>query len=277
MNNTYIEKYWTKFIKGRIKDFDAFSRNVNENRRNGIYMLKNGANIMDAINNISGSMHQYVDGEEIVPVVFPTTKALLRSISSFKLSLERYNKYLEASKSEGINSYEISYLEKLLKEIEECADYCIYKYDFDQRPILYDKLRKALFDGNIDDFIGNLKSVLASVSYLISKEKEGYHHSNVHLILKMLGFDVISELSTNKGRIDVSLELIDKVYIMEFKFKEELDSSEEALEQILEKKYWQRYVIDSKKIICVGVGFCGKERGIIGHKTKELNKEDIIG
>jgi len=277
MNNTYIEEYWIKFIKGRIKDFDAFSENVNKNRKEGIYMLKHGANIMDAINNISGSMHQYVDGEEIVPVVFPTTEALLRSISSFKFSFEQYRKFLEANKSGGIISYEISYLENLLTEIEQCADYCIWKYNFDQRPIPYDKLRKALFDGNIDDFIGNLKSVLASVSYLISKEKEGYHHSNVHLILKMLGFDVISELSTNKGRIDVSLELIDKVYIMEFKFKEELDSSEEALEQILEKKYWQRYVIDSKKIICVGVGFCGKERGIIGHKTKELNKEDIIG
>ncbi|HAK29896.1 PD-(D/E)XK nuclease domain-containing protein [Sphingobacterium multivorum] len=271
MNNTYIEEYWIKFIKGRIKDFDGFSKNVSENRRKGIYMLKDGANIMDAINNISGSMHQYVDGEEIVPVVFPTTKALLRSISSFKLSLERYNKYLEASKSEGINSYEISYLEKLLKEIEECADYCIYKYDFDQRPILYDKLRKALFDGNIDDFIGNLKSVLGTVSYQISKEKEGYHHSNVHLILKMLGFDVISELSTNTGRIDMCLQLIDKIYIMEFKFNEELDSSEEALQQILDNKYWERFITDSKKIICVGIGFCGKGRSIIGHKTKELS------
>lgn len=273
MNITEIEKYWRKFVQGRISDFDAFSKDVSDNRQFGVYKLVAGPCIMDAINNISGIMHNYIDSEEIVPTIFATTEALLSNMSSFKFSLAEYKIYLEANKGGGIMQNEILYLESLFKEIEQCVDYCIYMYDFDKRPIPYDKLRKNLFDGEIDTFIGNLKSLLANVSYQISRQKEGYHHSNVYLILRMLGFNVINELSTNLGRIDVSLELVDKIYIMEFKFEKKGDRSGDALQQILDNKYWERFVIDSKKIVCVGVGFSEEERNIVGHKTTSTLKK----
>ncbi|MCD8292024.1 MAG: PD-(D/E)XK nuclease domain-containing protein [Prevotella sp.] len=40
---------------------------------------------------------------------------------------------------------------------------------------------------------------------------EGYFHSNIHLVLKLLGVNVISEDATNIGRIDAAIELIDKI------------------------------------------------------------------
>jgi hypothetical protein len=54
-------------------------------------------------------------------------------------------------------------------------------------------------------------------------------------ILNHLGRNVTSEVSTNKGLIDLVLRFPDRVYIIEFKVKEPTGSGK-ALEQILKKR-----------------------------------------
>ena len=109
---------------------------------------------------------------------------------------------------------------------------------------------------------------MASLPYSINKISEGYYHSNVHIILKLLGFDINSEETTNIGRIDATIRFYDYIYIFEFKFDVKKDNSKEALQQIIEKKYSEKFEIDKKKIIAIGVSFSSEERNINGYKIK---------
>jgi PD-(D/E)XK nuclease superfamily len=71
--------------------------------------------------------------------------------------------------------------------------------------------------------------------------------------------NIKAEVTTNKGRIDTVIEIEDRIYIIEFKLN---GSKEEALQQIKDKKYAQKYQNAGKEIVLLGVEFDQKERNI---------------
>ena len=87
----------------------------------------------------------------------------------------------------------------------------------------------------------------------------------MYLILRLVGFKLLLEKETNKGRIDAVLELTDKVYIMEFKFatntkvKQATTLSRRAIKQIKDKQYYEPYLGQGKKIILLGLGFLDRQ------------------
>ncbi|MCK9475919.1 MAG: PD-(D/E)XK nuclease domain-containing protein, partial [Candidatus Muirbacterium halophilum] len=83
--------------------------------------------------------------------------------------------------------------------------------------------------------------------------------------LKALGINVIGEDVTNKGRIDLTIILSDTIYIIEFK----TDGSN-ALEQIKDKKYHEKYLDSNKKIILLGIEFDKNEKNIVKIKSEFL-------
>ena len=78
------------------------------------------------------------------------------------------------------------------------------------------------------------------------------------------GFDINSVLETNKGRIDSVIETKNYIHIIEFK----LNDSDIALEQVLEKEYYQKYLLKDKVLTLVGVAVDKKQRNIIDWKMK---------
>jgi hypothetical protein len=120
-----------------------------------------------------------------------------------------------------------------------------------------DKMKQLLIDGEFDQFFGDVKSIFASLSYNM-KVTEAYFHTSIHILLKTLGFSIVSEDESNLGRIDSTIELDTKIIIMEFK----TSSSSEALAQIQERKYYEKYLIKRKDIFLVGVGCSIVERNI---------------
>ncbi|MEM6319615.1 MAG: ATP-binding protein [Bacteroidota bacterium] len=90
---------------------------------------------------------------------------------------------------------------------------------------------------------------------------EGYYASVIYAYLASLGYPIIPEDITNKGRIDLTLKLPDKTYIFEFKAVDAPTQS--ALQQIKERKYYQKYDNDLP-IYLVGIEFGKKERNIVG-------------
>ncbi len=143
-------------------------------------------------------------------------------------------------------------------------------YDNEDTVVPYQELRFALIIQDVDGFIKILKSILASVSYAIAKIQEGYFHSNVHLILKLLGFDILSEEMTNVGRIDAVIRFSDVIYIFEFKFGKESDQSPVALQQIKDKKYAEKFEYEKKDILLVGVSFGEEEKNINGYVVEKV-------
>ena len=85
---------------------------------------------------------------------------------------------------------------------------------------------------------------------------EGFYASVLYAYFTGAGFDVIPEDTTNDGRIDLTVILGDKVYLFEFKIYDE-----EPLKQILEKKYYEKYM-DYKEVYGVGIKFNNEARNI---------------
>lgn len=122
---------------------------------------------------------------------------------------------------------------------------------------------ESLEKGDVDGFMTILKSLLAGIPYSESGEKtkvyEGRFRDVMYILCRLMGMSVHCELHTNIGRIDMTVETERYIYIMEFKVDR---SPEEALAQIIEKHYADRYLSDSRDIIKVGVEFSSAERNI---------------
>ncbi len=88
---------------------------------------------------------------------------------------------------------------------------------------------------------------------------EGYYCSIVYCYFTALGLDVCPEETTNHGQIDLVVLFQNRVYIIEFKVNE-LTQPGNALAQIKEKKYYEKYI--GREIYLIGVEFSKTERNI---------------
>jgi hypothetical protein len=99
---------------------------------------------------------------------------------------------------------------------------------------------------------------------------EGYYSSIIYTYLVSLGFPSIAEDTTNKGRVDLTVKLPNKIVIFEFK----VDIKEEALKQIKEKKYYKKYLDEAKKqkkdIFIIGICFDSKDRNITEYEWEKI-------
>ncbi len=125
-----------------------------------------------------------------------------------------------------------------------------------------DKIYEALLQSNLNTLKETLQALFASIPYnnYVKNEigeYEGYYASVLFSYFYALGIDLIAEDVNSYGRIDLTLLLEDKIYIIEFKV-----DSNEALKQIKEKGYFKKYLNKNKKIYLVGITFDSKTKNI---------------
>ncbi|MDP2338927.1 MAG: PD-(D/E)XK nuclease domain-containing protein [Bacteroidota bacterium] len=267
-----IEKYIFDFFSTRFELIDIFYRSTRRDRQTGIYLLKEGPAILDLLTSIHNNIEYQFFSEKLVPHKFSTPDALFRALDHFKKYLNDNQYLLDKNAKAGMTSYIVDDIQKIKDEIIEMADYAKQLYDMEDNLVPYQELRYKLITRNVPDFINILKSILASVSYAITKTKEGFFHSNVHLILKLLGFEIISEEMTNVGRIDAVIRFSDIIYILEFKFGVDIDYSQQALDQVKEKKYAEKFFVEQKEIIAVGISFNTKTKNINGYTYEKIDE-----
>jgi hypothetical protein len=81
------------------------------------------------------------------------------------------------------------------------------------------KLRKAFLSKDAKTVSDEFKNFFSSLAYHLRQENEKIFHSFVHLILKAMGFKVLSEVPVAEGRMDLCVFLPNKVYlIIELKY-----------------------------------------------------------
>ena len=127
----------------------------------------------------------------------------------------------------------------------------------------------SYFDsGNVGDAMRVLSSIFASIPYYeLVFDRESAWHAGFVCMMNIIGADIIPESATNKGRIDCVLKCPNDIYIIEFKFNQ---SAEKAIEQIKEKKYYERYLDINKKIHLLGINFSTEEKNIVEWKDEVL-------
>ncbi len=139
----------------------------------------------------------------------------------------------------------------------------------------------AVRSGKAEEFMDKIKSFFAGIPYDHSREdkipeendeeygirgsKEVHYQNVMFVIMKLMGFYTRTEYKTSDGRIDMTVETNDYVYVMEFKTN---STPEKALEQIEEKEYSEPFKITGKKIFKIGANFDTKKRRLTGYIIK---------
>ncbi len=91
-------------------------------------------------------------------------------------------------------------------------------------------------------------------------------------IMAILGADIKAEEPTNDGRIDAVIETTSHILIFEFKIN---STSEAALAQIEEKKYYQKFLLKNKIILLIGASFDTEKRNLASWVVKEYSPQSI--
>ncbi len=92
---------------------------------------------------------------------------------------------------------------------------------------------------------------------------EGYYASIFYCYFTALGLDVTAEDATSHGRIDLTVKLKRRIFILEFKVVGLDTGKNSALEQIKTKGYHEKYRADADEIFMIGVEFDRTERNIV--------------
>jgi hypothetical protein len=130
------------------------------------------------------------------------------------------------------------------------------------------KCLRALLANDLDTFFTSMKVFFANIPYDISpRAPEETYQAVFCAILYFIGVGVTPEVRTNEGRIDAIMETPDHVYVMEFKRDK---SAAEALAQIKEKKYYEKFLASGKKITLVGVNFDSEKKTISEWVVEDL-------
>jgi hypothetical protein len=121
---------------------------------------------------------------------------------------------------------------------------------------------QQLLEGDSAAFERSLQELFARIPYQLHIPREAYYHSLLLLWMNLLGFDVQAEVATDKGRIDAVWTWNERVVIAEIKYAEDGPVEpllEEALAQIAERRYYERYAGENRRIAFLAVAFAGKD------------------
>jgi hypothetical protein len=88
---------------------------------------------------------------------------------------------------------------------------------------------------------------------------EGYYASVMYSFMASMSFITIAEDTGNTGRADMTLIGFDEIFVLEFKVDADRET---ALQQIEEKKYYEKYLCHQKDIYLIGIKFNSQKRNI---------------
>jgi hypothetical protein len=208
-----------------------------------------------------------INSIELETLLFQTGYLTIREVESLGDMLIYHLCYPNKEVKKSLNDYILTYLSHLATQKEKNKS----------------QLYKALYAGELDKLKNLFHSFFASIPYnWYTNNKiasyEGFYSSIVYTYFTAIGLEVKVEDSTNNGRIDLVAFLNGRCYILEFKVNE-LTSGERALEQLKEKKYYEKYVNYKpqylasgviKEIYLVGVEFSKADRNITAFEWERV-------
>jgi len=121
------------------------------------------------------------------------------------------------------------------------------------------ELQEAIEKNEIDEFMKILKVFFANIDYDLHIDNEKYYQTIFYIVFTLLGVKIKAEVKTNQGRIDAVIETDTHTYMFEFKL---FDTAKSALAQINNNQYFEKYLLNKKQVILIGVGFDKNTRNI---------------
>ncbi len=158
------------------------------------------------------------------------------------------------------------------QEVRQGFAQCLYKHvtaSWGSRPTETSLVRAFKVFRRDDDlvpFIAAIKTFYAGVPYQWEKDNknEHYYHALLYTLLTAFGANIRAKEPTAKGCSDLTMFMPKGIYVMEIKYNDTVDA---ALDQIDRKGYADKYALDGRPIIKVGISFSSEERNITDWKA----------
>ena len=126
-------------------------------------------------------------------------------------------------------------------------------------PTYLRRVRAALDDADVDRAMQALRIFFADIPYDIQLANEKYYQTIFFVLLRLLALDVDCEVRTEAGRIDAVVKTESHIFVFEFKLQ---GTAEEALAQIHQRRYYEKYLADDRKIWLIGAAFDPQTRNL---------------
>jgi len=134
---------------------------------------------------------------------------------------------------------------------------------------LVDEIITTLKKEEIENLREKIDLLISNISYMYLKEEASYVLA-VFVLFYSTGLNVITEDNTSKGRIDLTIIVNNSiVYIIEFKVIENTQDKGKALNQILQKEYYKKY-LNYDKIYIIGIEFDKTNKQIANFEYKNI-------
>ena len=193
------------------------------------------------------------DSKNMLPVVYQSGYLTIKDFdkTSRLYTLDFPNREIE----EG-------FLTVLLKKFVNVPD--------DDLGLAVENMCEALRSAKIDQALSILKAAIADLPTVVKKDMcENYYESITHLIFRLTGYRVVSELQSVAGRSDVVVATDQNVFIFELKMDRGRTLEEvaaEALTQIDANGYADRFTVSGKTMYKVALVFSSEGKGLLGWK-----------
>ena len=136
------------------------------------------------------------------------------------------------------------------------------------------ELRRLLLANDFDGLKTLFHSFFASIPHHWYTNNdiqnfEGFYASVFYSYFAALGLEVIVEDCTNHGRLDMTVKFNGQVYLFEFKVVEMVPEGN-ALQQLKDKAYAEKYQHLGQPVFLVGVEFSRDERNVVGFEVEQV-------
>ena len=269
--NEMIEKLKKKydgyhFSEDLIGIYNPFSLcNAFETKKMGDYWFESGTptfmvrlleqkffNIPDLEGNVEMSSKLFeeyrITSENIAPFLFQTGYLTVKAYS------EEFDTYTLGFPNDEVR---YAFLDRLMNVYVRVCNHS-------SAPFLVSKFVNSIRKNDIDQVLTLTKSLIASIPYDSFPEdkqflREHNYQTAIYLIFHLMGEYVRTEVQSSSGRSDVEVETQDAIYIFEFKLG---GKPADAIAQIKEKGYAEKYESSNKNIYLIGVSINRSKRTI---------------
>jgi hypothetical protein len=178
--------------------------------------------------------------------------------------------YLTIKEVNRIEEEEVYVLDYPNKEVRQAFNrellyYITGEYQSDR----ISKLKIALIKEDMEEIRKQVEVFINTISYEVLKNEYVYQAA-IYGLMYGVGYDVVIEDNTIKGRIDLTLLLNKrKVYIIELKLLKKEEEKGKAIKQILEKEYYKKYM-NYERVYIVGIELSKNRKKIVNYEYKRV-------
>jgi len=149
-------------------------------------------------------------------------------------------------------------------------------------------MEEAFLKNDMQKFLDALRGLYAAIPYHIHVDQEAYYHSIFYAVMNTLGYDVRAEVPVAEGRVDATVDIGDRVYVIEFKYKKcandatpekksklMVEALDDGMEQIKARGYSKKYIGSGKLVFHIALAIVGRDDIEMRIEEAKLGDNDI--